>query len=114
MFSIFILSQQCIFKQGHLDVELNDAGRQQAAAVSYQLSLIYYMPWIAIKTQIMGYEPCRRLSLLPQSYNLMFFLLKVADRLSREPNISVVYSSDLKRAFETAQIIATSSGGLEV
>ncbi|XP_062156932.1 phosphoglycerate mutase-like protein 4 [Alnus glutinosa] len=56
--------------QGHLDVELNDAGRQQAAAV--------------------------------------------ADRLSREPNISVVYSSDLKRAFETAQIIATSCGGLEV
>lgn len=56
--------------QGHLDVELNEAGRQQAAAV--------------------------------------------ADRLSREPNISAVYSSDLKRAFETAQIIATSCGGLEV
>lgn len=62
----------------------------------------------------MGYEPCGRLSLLPQSYNLIFFVLKVADRLSREPNISVVYSSDLKRAFETAQIIATSCGGLEV
>ncbi|XP_030975491.1 phosphoglycerate mutase-like protein 4 [Quercus lobata] len=56
--------------QGHLDVELNEAGRQQAAAV--------------------------------------------ADRLSKEPNISAVYSSDLKRAFETAQIIATSCGGLEV
>ncbi|KAE7999581.1 hypothetical protein FH972_003992 [Carpinus fangiana] len=56
--------------QGHLDVELNDAGRQQAAAV--------------------------------------------ADRLSREPNISVVYSSDLKRALDTAQIIATSCCGLEV
>ncbi|GMN29977.1 hypothetical protein TIFTF001_002643 [Ficus carica] len=56
--------------QGHLDVELNDAGRQQAAAV--------------------------------------------ADRLSKEPNISAIYSSDLKRALETAEIIATSCGGLEV
>ncbi|KAF5451344.1 hypothetical protein F2P56_026457 [Juglans regia] len=56
--------------QGHLDVELNDSGRQQASAV--------------------------------------------ADRLSREGKISVVYSSDLKRALETAQIIATCCGGLEV
>ncbi|KAB1214660.1 putative phosphoglycerate mutase GpmB [Morella rubra] len=56
--------------QGHLDVKLNDAGRQQATAV--------------------------------------------ADRLSREPKISVVYSSDLKRALETAQIIASTCGGLEI
>nr|GMD80779.1 phosphoglycerate mutase-like protein 4 [Ipomoea batatas] len=56
--------------QGHLDVELNDIGRQQAYAV--------------------------------------------ADRLSREPKISVVYSSDLKRAFETAETIASSCGVLEV
>ncbi|KAF3438923.1 hypothetical protein FNV43_RR17198 [Rhamnella rubrinervis] len=56
--------------QGHLDVELNDAGRQQAVAV--------------------------------------------ADRLSKEPKISAVYSSDLKRALETAQIIASSCGELEV
>ncbi|BBH06149.1 Phosphoglycerate mutase family protein [Prunus dulcis] len=49
---------------GHLDVELNDAGRQQAAVVG--------------------------------------------DRLSKEPKISVVYSSDLARAYETAQIIAAS------
>nr|GMD99479.1 phosphoglycerate mutase-like protein 4 isoform X1 [Ipomoea batatas] len=56
--------------QGHLDVELNDIGRQQAHAV--------------------------------------------ADRLSREPKISVVYSSDLKRAFETAETIASSCGVLEV
>ncbi|KAI4327478.1 hypothetical protein L6164_019933 [Bauhinia variegata] len=56
--------------QGHLDVELNEAGREQAAAV--------------------------------------------ADRLSKEPKVSVVYSSDLQRAFETAQIIATRCGGLEV
>ncbi|KAJ7952937.1 phosphoglycerate mutase-like protein 4 [Quillaja saponaria] len=56
--------------QGHLDVELNESGRQQAAAV--------------------------------------------ADRLSKEPKISVIYSSDLQWASETAQIIATSCGGLEV
>ncbi|XP_015576717.1 phosphoglycerate mutase-like protein 4 isoform X2 [Ricinus communis] len=56
--------------QGHLDVELNDAGRQQAALV--------------------------------------------ADRLSKEHKISAVYSSDLKRALVTAEIIAASCGGLEV
>ncbi|XP_031383355.1 phosphoglycerate mutase-like protein 4 isoform X3 [Punica granatum] len=55
--------------QGHLDVELNQAGKQQAAAV--------------------------------------------ADRLSREGKINSVYSSDLKRAFETAQAIVTACGGLE-
>ncbi|KAA8531725.1 hypothetical protein F0562_006558 [Nyssa sinensis] len=56
--------------QGHLDVELNEAGRQQAAAVG--------------------------------------------DRLSKEPKVSVVYTSDLKRALETAEIIAHSCSGLEV
>ncbi|XP_011099194.1 phosphoglycerate mutase-like protein 4 [Sesamum indicum] len=38
----------------------------------------------------------------------------VADRLSREPKISAVYSSDLKRAFDTAEIIAKSCRVLEV
>ncbi|CAK8562374.1 unnamed protein product [Lathyrus sativus] len=38
----------------------------------------------------------------------------VADRLSREPKISAVYSSDLKRALETAQTIASRCGVLEV
>ncbi|XP_062010928.1 phosphoglycerate mutase-like protein 4 isoform X2 [Rosa rugosa] len=56
--------------QGHLDVELNDAGRQQAAAVG--------------------------------------------SRLAKDPKISLVYSSDLKRAYETAQIIAARCGGLNV
>ncbi|XWS41948.1 hypothetical protein CRYUN_Cryun17cG0126100 [Craigia yunnanensis] len=56
--------------QGHLDVELNEAGRQQAASV--------------------------------------------AERLSKEPRISVVYSSDLKRALVTAETIAARCGGLEV
>ncbi|CAN1311563.1 Phosphoglycerate mutase-like protein 4 [Linum perenne] len=55
--------------QGHTDVELNEAGRQQAALV--------------------------------------------AERLSNEPKISAVYSSDLKRAFYTAQEIAKRCGGLE-
>lgn len=41
-------------------------------------------------------------------------LFKVAERLAREPKISAVYSSDLKRAFETAQIIANGCGKLEV
>ncbi|KAL5752894.1 hypothetical protein ACOSP7_023082 [Xanthoceras sorbifolium] len=56
--------------QGHLDVELNEVGRQQAVSV--------------------------------------------ADRLSKEFEISVVYSSDLKRALETAKTIANACGGLEV
>ncbi|KAI5418847.1 phosphoglycerate mutase-like protein 4 [Lathyrus oleraceus] len=56
--------------QGQLDIELNEVGKQQAAAV--------------------------------------------ADRLSMEPKISAVYSSDLKRALETAETIASRCGGLEV
>ncbi|XP_057419540.1 phosphoglycerate mutase-like protein 4 [Lotus japonicus] len=56
--------------QGQADIELNEAGRMQAAAV--------------------------------------------AKRLSREPKISAVYSSDAQRALETAQIIASTCGGLEV
>ncbi|CAJ1942751.1 unnamed protein product [Sphenostylis stenocarpa] len=38
----------------------------------------------------------------------------VANRLSSESKISAIYSSDLQRAFETAQIIAVKCGGLEV
>ncbi|XP_052195780.1 phosphoglycerate mutase-like protein 4 isoform X4 [Diospyros lotus] len=56
--------------QGQLDVELNDVGRQQAAAVGH--------------------------------------------RLSMERKISVVYSSDLRRAIDTAEKIASSCGGVEV
>ncbi|KAJ6366907.1 hypothetical protein OIU77_003314 [Salix suchowensis] len=56
--------------QGHIDVELNDVGREQAAVV--------------------------------------------ADRLSREFKVSAVYSSDLKRASETAEKIAASCGIAEV
>ncbi|KAJ0457664.1 putative phosphoserine phosphatase [Helianthus annuus] len=56
--------------QGHLDIDLNDVGRQQALAV--------------------------------------------AERLSRESKISAVYSSDLKRALETAETIASRCGGLQV
>ncbi|XP_076917333.1 phosphoglycerate mutase-like protein 4 [Bidens hawaiensis] len=56
--------------QGHLDIDLNDVGRQQAVAV--------------------------------------------AERLSREFKISAIYSSDLKRALETAETIAARCGGLQV
>ncbi|XP_051140460.1 phosphoglycerate mutase-like protein 4 [Andrographis paniculata] len=38
----------------------------------------------------------------------------VAKRLSREPKISAVYSSDLKRAYETAEVIAKHCGVPEV
>ncbi|XP_044469839.1 phosphoglycerate mutase-like protein 4 isoform X2 [Mangifera indica] len=60
----------CEIIVGHLDVELNDVGREQAVAV--------------------------------------------ADRLAKEFKISVVYSSDLNRALETARTIAKTCGGLEV
>lgn len=40
--------------------------------------------------------------------------MKVADRLAKEFKISVVYSSDLNRALETARTIAKTCGGLEV
>ncbi|XP_022751296.1 phosphoglycerate mutase-like protein 4 isoform X3 [Durio zibethinus] len=56
--------------QGHMDVELNEVGRQQAALL--------------------------------------------ADRLSLEPEISAIYSSDLKRALETAETIAERCGKFEV
>ncbi|KAE9466895.1 hypothetical protein C3L33_01223, partial [Rhododendron williamsianum] len=59
-----------LYSQGHLDIELNDVGRKQAAAVAH--------------------------------------------RLSKGPKISVVYSSDLKRALDTAETIASSCGGLQV
>ncbi|XP_030538801.1 phosphoglycerate mutase-like protein 4 [Rhodamnia argentea] len=56
--------------QGHLDVELTEAGRQQARAV--------------------------------------------ADRLAKEGEISAIYSSDLKRATDTAELIAMACGGVNV
>ncbi|XP_030466894.2 phosphoglycerate mutase-like protein 4 [Syzygium oleosum] len=38
----------------------------------------------------------------------------VSERLSREGKITAIYSSDLKRALETANLIATACGGLEI
>ncbi|XP_030466900.1 phosphoglycerate mutase-like protein 4 [Syzygium oleosum] len=38
----------------------------------------------------------------------------VADRLSKEGEISTIYSSDLKRAIETSELIATACGGVKV
>ena len=40
--------------------------------------------------------------------------MKVAERLGKEPKLNAVYSSDLKRAFDTAQMIAQSCGVLKV
>ncbi|KAA3461292.1 phosphoglycerate mutase-like protein 4 isoform X1 [Gossypium australe] len=56
--------------QGHMDVELNEVGRQQAASL--------------------------------------------AERLSRVPEISAIYSSDLKRALETAETIVATCGKFEL
>lgn len=39
---------------------------------------------------------------------------EVADRLSKEREISAIYSSDLKRAMETAEVIAATCGVREV
>lgn len=40
--------------------------------------------------------------------------IAVGERLSKEGQISAIYSSDQKRALETADLIATACGGLEV
>lgn len=102
-------------KQGQTDVELNETGRQQAVAVScfcciFSNFLIQNQDWILtffiLLYALMSDDP----NLIPVNFTLM----EVADRLSREPKISAIYSSDLQRAFETAQIIASRCGRLEV
>lgn len=52
--------------QGHLDVELNDAGRQQATAVSYHLYASFLGS--AVKTKIIGMS----LVALALQLNLLF------------------------------------------
>lgn len=52
--------------------------------------------------------------MLYQGASHILNVCQVADRLSREPNISAIYSSDLKRALETAETIASKYGRLEV
>lgn len=72
-------------------------GRKQAAAVSFNsediVLCLHYLVYLT-------------------NYDHIF--LKVAHRLSKGPKISVVYSSDLKRALDTAETIASSCGGLQV
>lgn len=90
-----------ICKQGQLDVELNETGRQQAVAVSWNWPwLDPYITFLFIYTFI---------ALIPVNFSI-----EVADRLSRESKVSIIYSSDLQRAFETAQVIASKCGGVEV
>ena len=62
----------------------------------------------------MGSKTAKLGSLLINALQHFFYFLKVADRLSKEPKISVIYTSDLKRALETAETIAARCGGVEV
>ncbi|URE14573.1 PGAM [Musa troglodytarum] len=75
--------------QGHLNSELNEIGRQQAIAVSYNLFLHWVISFLVLL--ILGCS---------------VYYCKVAGRLSKEPKFQAIYSSDLKRAAETANIIA--------
>jgi hypothetical protein len=68
----FNFINQCIFKQGHLDVELNEAGRQQAAAVSYDLYITCFT--FAVGTQMKGYEPEGKLSFALAFLLILLFL----------------------------------------
>nr|CBX25445.1 hypothetical_protein [Oryza glaberrima] len=91
----------CII-QGQMDIELNEAGRQQAVMVSFTNTF-----QIMKQDCTLGF--CLNLG-IPLSKNLNLELVltsKVARRLAKEAKPVAVYSSDLKRAAETAQTIAT-------
>ena len=87
-------------EQGRVDQELNETGRQQAAMVCYTLWDHEFMTW-----------GC---NLALYVILILFQTLKVALRLSQEAKPAAVYSSDLKRADETAQMIAAASSVSDV
>ena len=82
-------------------MELNDVGREQAAVVQYRF--VFHVGLLALAFLVL---------MLVILFDFNF--LQVADRLSREFKVSAVYSSDLKRASETAEKIAASCGIAEV
>jgi len=66
------------------------------------------------KEYVLSFDCVVTLIIMMPFKTFLSFEMKVAERLSKEQKISHVYSSDLKRAFETAQIIAAKCGKLEV
>ncbi|KAG2263481.1 hypothetical protein Bca52824_070560 [Brassica carinata] len=71
-----------------------------------------YAEIVVIRHRETSWNAERKIQGLNTNSTRIMFL--VAERLSKEPKISYVYSSDLKRAFETAQIIAAKCGNLEL
>uniref|UniRef100_J3KU98 Uncharacterized protein n=1 Tax=Oryza brachyantha TaxID=4533 RepID=J3KU98_ORYBR len=71
------------FSQGHMDIELNETGKQQAVMSELGVASYEYLKLGLVVTW------------------------KVARRLANEAKPAAVYSSDLKRAADTAQTIAT-------
>ncbi|XP_058187464.1 phosphoglycerate mutase-like protein 4 isoform X2 [Rhododendron vialii] len=93
--------------QGHLDIELNDVGRKQAAAVAHRLSK-------GPKISVVYSSDLKRAFDIVETIASNCGGLQVARRLSKGPKISVVYSFDLKRALDTVETIASSCDGLQV
>jgi len=98
--------------QGQLDPELNEAGRQQAVVVMFCFSnryaerdeyFFYGKTWwiFSINPTILA---------LTLIFLAKILVTKVAGRLLSEARPAAVYSSDLRRASVTAEIIAGACG----
>ncbi|XP_048226833.1 phosphoglycerate mutase-like protein 4 [Ricinus communis] len=97
------------YTEGHMDVELNDVGRQQAMAGSQRqlnsgMQDLDFLRALSRALTALSYEAFNALDLAQGPF---FKECRVAGRLAEESEISAVYSSDLKRARQTAQIIAS-------